>query len=145
MEEIRDIKLRGAYIRSRIKDFNLGEKPNKYFLNLENYNFVSKSIKELKLDDGNIITKPEEILEVMRRFYQSLYNKKDIKSLSDSKFSEFPKKFNKLSDVEKASLDSDITIEELEKHVFNNGANKSPGPDGYTNEFYKTLWTKIKI
>ena len=144
LEEIRDIKLRGAYIRSRIKYFNLGEKPNKYFLNLENYNFVSKSIKELRMDDGNTITKPEEILEEMR-FYQSLYSEKKIKNLSDSKFSEFPKKFNTLNDVEKVSLDSDITMEELKKHVFNSGANKSPGPDGYTNEFYKTLWTKIKI
>ena len=112
---------------------------------MENYNFVSKSIKELKMDDGNTITKPEEILEEMRRFYQSLYSEKKIKNLSDSKFSEFPKKFNTLYEVEKVSLDSDITVEELKKHVFNSGANKSPGPDGYTNEFYKTLWTKIKI
>ena len=31
LETLRDIKLKGAFIRSRIKDFNLGEKPNKHF------------------------------------------------------------------------------------------------------------------
>ena len=51
LETLREIRLKGSFIRSRMKDCNLGEKPNKYFLNLENYNFVSKNIKELLLDD----------------------------------------------------------------------------------------------
>ena len=81
----------------------------------------------------------------MRRFYQSLYDHKDIKNLEDSNLSEFPPKFNKLSEKEKLALDDDISEEELKIHVFNSGANKSPGPDGYTNEFYKAFWSRIKI
>ena len=87
LETLRDIELKGAFIRSRIKDFNLGEKPNKHFLNLENYNFISKNIKELLLDDNTKIYKPPDILEEMRRFYQSLYSSKQIKPLEESNLS----------------------------------------------------------
>ena len=145
LEELRDIILKGSFIRARIKDYNLNEKPNKYFLNLENFNFISKNIKELQLDNGTNITNPKDILEEMRRFYQSLYDHKDTKNLEDSNLSEFPTKFNKLSEKEKMALDGDISEVELNKHVFNSGANKSPGPDGYTNEFYKAFWSRIKI
>ena len=145
LETLRDIKLKGAFIRSRIKDFNLGEKPNKHFLNLENYNFISKNIKELLLDDNTKIYKPPDILEEMRRFYQSLYSSKQIKPLEESNLSEFPRHFNILNENEKSALDADITECELKTQVFKSGLNKSPGPDGFTNEFRRTFWFKIKF
>ena len=144
LETLREIRLKGSFIRSRIKESTLEEKPNKYFLNLENYNYVSKNIKELELDDGRKITDPKQILEEMRKFYQALYDFKDIKNIEDSELSEFPAKFNKLNDNEKLALDDEITEDELKKQVFNSASNKSPGPDGYTNEFYKIFWIKIK-
>ena len=52
LEDLRYVKLKGSFVRSRIKEYIEGEKPNKNFLNLENYNFISKNIKELLLDDG---------------------------------------------------------------------------------------------
>ena len=145
LETLREIRLKGSYVRSRIRDCNLEEKPNKFFLNLENYNYVSKNIKELILEDGRTITKPDEILEEMRKFYQSLYNYKPIKNIDESNLSEFPKKFNKLNENEKLALDNEISEEEFRKQVFNSASNKSPGPDGFTNEFYKAFWFKIKI
>ena len=144
LEILRDIKLKGAFVRSRVKEYNLGEKPNKHFLNLENYNFVSKNIKELLLDDDKKLFKPTDILEEMRRFYQSLYSSKEIKPLDESNLAGFPKHFNTLNEHEKAALDADITECELKTQVFKSGLNKSPGPDGFTNEFYRILWYKIK-
>ena len=40
LEEIREYKLKGALIRSRWQNINMGEKPSKTFLNLENNNFI---------------------------------------------------------------------------------------------------------
>ena len=131
-------------MRSRVKDYNLGEKPNKHFLNLENYNFVYKNIKELLLDDGTNLSKPSDILEEMRRFYQSLYNSKQVKPLDESNISGFSHNFNVLSENESAALDAEITEGELKTQIFKSGLNKSPGPDGFTNEFYRILWFKIK-
>ena len=145
LETLRDIKLKGSFVRSRVKDYNLGEKPNKHFLNLENYNFVSKNIKELLLDDDTKLSKPADILDEMRRFYQSLYSSKQIKPLEESNLSGFPSHFNILSENERAALDENITESELKTQVFKSGLNKSPGPDGFTNEFYRILWGKIKF
>ena len=145
LETLRELRLKGSFVRSRLKDCTLGERPNKFFLNLENYNFVSKNIKELLLDDGKNITKPEAILEEMRRFYQSLYDFKPIKNIEDSELVEFSRNFNKLNENEKMALDREISEEELRKQIFNSPSNKSPGPDGYTNEFYKALWNKLKV
>ena len=47
--------------KNKLTSFN--EKPSKYFLNLENKNFVSKNIRELKVKNGNKIHKPDEILK----------------------------------------------------------------------------------
>ena len=139
LETLRDIKLQGSFVRFRVKDYNLGEKPNKHFLNLENFSFVSKNIKELLLDDGTNLTKPTEILEEMRILYQSLYSSKPIRLLEESNLSEFPEHFNVLDENESAALDTDITEDELKTQVFKSGLNKSPGPDDFTNEFYRIL------
>ena len=69
------------------------------------------------------ITNPEEILEEMRRFYQSLYNFKSIKPIESSNLLEFPTFFNKLNESEKMSLDHQISKEELRGIVFGSGLN----------------------
>ena len=46
--EISEIKLKGALLHSRANITNFNKKNSKYFLNLENKNFVSKNIRELK-------------------------------------------------------------------------------------------------
>ena len=53
LEDIREHKLRGALVRARLQQFTEGEKPSKFFLNLENRNFISKHIRELKTDKKN--------------------------------------------------------------------------------------------
>ena len=36
-------------------------------------------------------------------------------------------------------MDSDITIDELEYAIKHSKLNKAPGPDGFSNEFFKTF------
>lgn len=40
-------------------------------------------------------------------------------------------------------LEGDVSAEEIRKVVFSMPSNKSPGPDGYPSEFYKTAWPVI--
>lgn len=47
LKNIRNHKLRGNYIRSRVKWIEEGEKPSKYFCNLESRNYLNKTIKKL--------------------------------------------------------------------------------------------------
>ena len=55
LEKIRNQKLRGSYIRSRAKWIEEGEKPSKYFCNLESQNFINKQISKLELENGQIL------------------------------------------------------------------------------------------
>ena len=84
--EIREIKLKGALLRSRANLTNFNEKPSKYFLNLENVNFISKNIRELKLKNGNKLHKPDVILEEVSKFYTEFYNKQNTINIEDSSF-----------------------------------------------------------
>ena len=125
------------------KYMTMGEKPTKYFLNLENRNFVSKHIRELK-QEGKTINKPKDILNEMNFFYQNLYNEKDIIDIDNSNYSKIEEKITKLNDSKNEELERDISMEDLRKIVYNSKNNKSPGPDGFSNEFYKVFWSQIK-
>ena len=59
---IRNHKLRGNYIRSRVKWIEEGEKPSRYFCNLESQNFISKQITKLERENGQIIYNQDDIL-----------------------------------------------------------------------------------
>ena len=48
LEEIRAQKLKGSLVRSKAQYVDANEKPFKFFLNLENNNFISKHIMEIK-------------------------------------------------------------------------------------------------
>ena len=145
LEELRDIKLKGAFIRSRSQMISQEEKPNKLFLNLENNNFISKNIKELINSKDIKITEPKAILEEMRVFYEQLHTKREVGKVEDSIFNNYIDNLNKLNNDESSKSDSDITINELYDQVFSTKNNKSPAPDGFTNEFFKTFWDSLKL
>ena len=137
LQEIREIKLKGALLRSRANITNFNEKPTKFFLNLENKNFISKNIRELKLKDGTKIHKPGEILEEMSEFYTKLYSKQETLEINNTSFKGIEEKLPILNESEKNNLEKEITEEEIKEVIRKSKNNKSPGPDGYSNEFYK--------
>ena len=143
LQEIRELKLKGALLRSRTMIANFNEKPTKYFLNLENKNFISKNIRELKLSNGNKINKPKEILKEMWGFYTDLYNKQDTIRIEETSFKGIEDQLPKLNDTEKIDLEGKITTEEIIYVIKKSKNNKSPGPDGFSNEFYKIFWPEL--
>ena len=145
LEEIREHKLKGALIRARWQQLTEGEKPSKFFLNLENRNFVSKHIRELKGENNTKISEPNKILKEMGKFYEHLYTKKETTDINTTNYAHIEKKLTKINKDERVSLEKDISLEDLKYIVFKSKNNKSPGPDGYSNEFYKTFWDQIKI
>ena len=69
LEETKDVKLKGSFIRSRSKSYLLEKK---YILfKYGNNNFVSKNINDIKNDNNNTITNPEDNLEEIRTFSQN--------------------------------------------------------------------------
>jgi len=40
-------------------------------------------------------------------------------------------------------LERDVTVEQIKETIFSMKANKAPGPDGYTSDFFKVAWPVV--
>ena len=92
------------------------------------------------MKNGEITTDNTEIQGIIRDYYQQLYdNKMDNLKERD----EFLEKCNlpKLNEEEIENLNRPITSMEIETGIKNFPRNKSPGPDGFIDEFIKNLET----
>ena len=134
---LRQNKVRGECIRSRSQWIEEGEKPTNFFCNLENRNYVNKTIPKLIAENGAVIETQKEILTEVKCFYEKLYKKQDcIKNVnlsSEISFQGIPK----LTEDKKKSLEGEIGFPELTAALKKMKNNKSPGSDGFTTEFFK--------
>nr|GEV16917.1 RNA-directed DNA polymerase, eukaryota, reverse transcriptase zinc-binding domain protein [Tanacetum cinerariifolium] len=84
------------------------------------------------------------------QFFHEIINRKranlSVKDFDDPGFScgklnfTFP---NRLSMEQAADLEIMVSNDEIRKAVWGCGENKSPGPDGFTFEFFRKFWTTI--
>lgn len=59
-----------AIFRSKSTYYQLGEKPSKYFFNLEKTKSRGKAVKMLRSEEGNILENSREILCELQKYYQ---------------------------------------------------------------------------
>ena len=140
LQELRDQKLKGIIIRSRINWLQHGEKPSKYFSRLESRNFVAKRMAFLQREDGSIIYEQDELLEETKQFYKKLYDKRQVNSIDLDVLVNYQKK---LSDIQRESIEGLISFKEAADALRNMKDNKSPGNSGFTTEFYKFFFQNI--
>ena len=141
MEALRKVKLQGTLVRSRARWIEFGEKSSKYFLNLEKRNFVNKSITELKLSKDKSTKDQKEILKLQREFYKSLYSKRTIEQ--DHEYEPDLSGLPKVRPNEKILLNKELEKTEVDVALKSLKNNKSPGPDGYSAEFFKFFWDQL--
>ena len=142
IKQIHATKTEGARVRSRVNWHENGESSTAYFYNLEKRKGKEKLWDGILDCDGNMLYGTEKILERQVQFYKELYKSQDVCEEEMVNFLTNLKA--KLSEPSVVYLDSQITATELSKAVQQMKANKSPGPDGITPEFYKQYWDKIK-
>ena len=78
LAKIASRKTRGAMTRSKAPLYEVGEKNNKYFYNMEKIKHNKKHIASLTKEDGNIVHEPKQILEEEERFFKEIYKAKNV-------------------------------------------------------------------
>ena len=95
-------------------------------------------INTIRNKRGETTTDTTEIQKTVRNYYEELYAKKcEILDEVDK----FLKKYNcqKLNEHEAESLIRPITPDEIETVIKKLPTHRSPGPDGFTGEFYRAF------
>lgn len=99
-------------------------------------------VKKIKTNsaDKPFLYKPAEISETFAAFYKNLYSDTDICS-EPEQIKSYLDKINlpKMDILTSNMIDNPITKEEIIEAIKKLKNNKSPGTDGYTNEFYKAF------
>ena len=93
-------------------------------------------INKIRNENGEITTNNTEIQGIIRDYYQPLYaNKMDNLEEMDKFLEKY--NFSKRNQEEIENLNRPITSTEIKTVIRNCPANKSPGPDSFTTEFYQ--------
>ena len=138
LTQLLDEKTQGCIFRSKTKWMSEGDRSSKYFFNLEKNRYVNKTCAQIFDDQDNIITESSQILEIQRQFYADLYTENREVEFT-IKNEDSPK-----LDSSGENVDKQLEIAEFDIAVTEMSANKSPGKDGITVEFYRHFWHLLR-
>ena len=95
-------------------------------------------INKIRNEKGDVITDTAEIQSILRDYYKQLYaNKMD--NLEEMETFLEMHNLPRLNQEEIENMNRPITSNEIETVIKNLPTNRSPGPDGFTGEFYHTF------
>ena len=141
IEEIIAYKTQGAILRSKVKWYNEGEKNTKYFHNLEKRHFNSKTIRYLQSANGKKFSTDVEILDEAKNYYEHLYTTTSV-DVSDYDNFFFPEVTEtKLGNNQKKSCEGLLSATECLECLKTMESGKSPGTDGFQQNFIKFFGT----
>lgn len=134
---------KGAFIRSRAKWVENGEKNTCYFFALEKRNYKRNNISSLKIDNS-ITSDPTEMTKHIFQCYSDLYSSNYNQS-EGGKFINSVKGFTpQISDAFKTDCEKPISRAEMLAAINKMKKRKSPGMDGLPVEFYQQFGNIIE-
>jgi glutamyl-tRNA reductase len=95
-------------------------------------------ISKIRNAKGAITTSTTEIQEIIKDYFQSLYSNKFENLEEMDRFLEIYN-YPKLNQEDISHLNRSITQKEIEAAIKSLPKKKSPGPDGFSAEFYQTF------
>ena len=125
-------KVNGIRIRSKCNQYEHGEKPTKFSLNLEKYCATQGCLRTI-IENKKELNDSQQINDALYNFYQTLFKEK--LSISEECIQSFLDKVSlpKLNENQTLKCKGAITECELLKALTSIDNDKSPGNDGITN------------
>lgn len=138
LKELEAIRILDLKQKSRVRWALEGDENSRYFHVIINRNIRVQRLNGLNIG-GHWITDPGQIKDNIVKFFESKFMEPDPhrpRFICD--------KFRKLNEAQKEYLESPISLDEIKTAVWRCGANKAPGPDGYSIEFFRKFWDHVK-
>jgi exonuclease III len=129
--------------KSRVQWLKEGEKNTKFFHRTMIHRRHINRITHLEDEQGNLIRDRAHIEEELNRHYQNLLteSKEDRNEAITRVTSHIP---SLITPEQNAALIRPITQEEVDQAVKDMPSGKSPGPDGFTTDFFHHCWDIIR-
>ncbi|KAG7579308.1 Reverse transcriptase domain [Arabidopsis thaliana x Arabidopsis arenosa] len=126
--------------KSKLHWLDIGDQNNKTFHRAIMTRMVQNTIREIQRQDGSVTKAPEEIKGEAERFFREFLQliPNDYEGVTEDELKTLLSFRCSLAD--KGMLTSEVTMEEIKGVLFSMPKDKSPGPDGFTSEFYKATW-----
>ncbi|GKA04478.1 RNA-directed DNA polymerase, eukaryota [Tanacetum coccineum] len=137
LHEINSREAKDYIQKSKVKWAIEGDENSKFFHGLINKKRSQLAIRGIFVD-GTWCTNPTKVKEAFLNHFEARFKKPDIHRLVLN-FT-FDKR---LSNMQAADLDRVVSRDEIRLAVWDCGENKSPGPDGYSFEFFKKYWNLV--
>ena len=151
VERFNNQEAEGAQCRARTQWQVDGEKPSKFFCNLEKYNAVQKYIPQLKVKNSEnkevIVSDQKNVEKEIYKFYKNLYKsqEEDLSTLTIENFLGHENLSHPiLTENQANNLEGKITVKEATKYLKICRSDASPGSSGFTGGFYKLFWRNLK-
>ena len=118
----------------------VGDGNNKSFHNSAKIRAAKNPIKEIQKEDGTVLTTQEDIKAEAVDYFQG-FLAKHIDSNRGMEVDELKRLMRfQCEEADRDLLIHEVTTMEIKHVLFAMASNKSPGPDGFTCEFYKAAW-----
>ena len=125
-------------IRSRARWLEEGEKPTKYFFKLESSRARKNSVNSVYNSAGVEVSSQPEIEQAHFDFYRTLYSREQV---DPNLQQELLMKVNlSLAENEIELCEGNVTLTEITRAVRGLSPGKTPGLDGFPQEFYLKFW-----
>lgn len=127
--------------RAKLHWLEVGDQNNKTFYNVIRTRQAQNTIREIRCKNGIVVSQQQDIKEEAVRFFSDFLNQSPD-SYNGTSVDEIKGLLEFRCSVEDCRLlEEEVRGEEIQKVLFAMPSNKSPGPDGYPSEFYKTAWS----